>query len=117
MRYTLNITYPTGFRPWVYDTSAQAHDAARLIDHHSEVSIKFSVTPVLDRLCGWLPDDAEHDLLRACLSRGNKVAAIRFARSRTGCCLKEAKDWIDTQMADAYVPGIWTADPTRPATD
>jgi hypothetical protein len=48
-------------------------------------------------LMDWIPDDGDLLALRTFLPN-QKVTAIKFARTKSGAGLKEAKDWIEENL-------------------
>lgn len=105
-KWKVELTH-VGVESWVarFDTEEAAFDCAQLIRHGMAAGHTVEVSrdiPALDR---WKPDAADIMVMRDLWARRNgdgirtgNIAAIKFARLKAGCGLKEAKDWCDEHL-------------------
>lgn len=86
------------------DTLELAQRIATFVQETTGNYYGVTVRQEVEALAFWRPDDAELALMQAAWrgngpGSGNKIAAIKFARERSGAGLKEAKDWCDKHCA------------------
>lgn len=100
MGFRLSVTRgPDVVAEAVFESEQEAHEAARVVrtvDQYVLTHVEVEIPP----LCWWNPDMADRQLMRAMWNAvaPNKVAVIKFARSKSNAGLKEAKDWCDAHI-------------------
>lgn len=85
---------------FVHGLEQMIHNANQAHDVHEQRLLALRDVYTLAQVSGLIADRWEATI-KEMLSTGDKITAIKFYREKTGCTLKEAKDYVDglTQTA------------------